>query len=131
MKLCPDCLSIYKRSTAGKNARKLNTAWGRGLWPSFIYHNQNTRKCVKHHAQALADCAARRAAKKNATPKWADKKAIKNIYEECILIKQKTGINHEVDHVIPLCGISVTGLHIASNLSIVTAKFNRNKSNKF
>ena len=131
MKLCPDCLSIYKRSTTGKKARKLNTAWGRGLWPIFIYHFQSTRKCIKHHAQALADSAARRAAKNNATPKWADKKAIKKIYEECILITQQTGVSHEVDHVIPLRGVSVAGFHIDSNLRIVTAKDNRSKSNKF
>jgi 5-methylcytosine-specific restriction endonuclease McrA len=131
MKLCPDCLSIYKRSTVGKKARKLNTAWGRGMWPSFIYHNQKTRKCIKHHAQALADSAARRASKNNATPSWADNTAIKQIYEDCIFINKKTGIKHEVDHIVPLRGQYVSGLHIHSNLQIIEAKKNRSKSNKF
>ena len=131
MKLCPDCLSIYKRSTDGKKARKLNASWGRGNWPSFIYHTQNTRKCLKHHAQALADGAIRRSSLVNATPIWADKKEIKKIYEDCIRISQSTGIKYEVDHVIPLNGSIVTGLHIASNLQIIQATKNRSKSNKY
>ena len=131
MKLCPDCLSIYKRSVDGKKARKLNTAWGRGRWPSFIYHDQDTRKCVKHHAQALADSAIRRALKNNATPQWADKKAIKKIYHDCILFNQQTGIKHEVDHIVPLRGLNVTGLHVESNLQIISSIKNRSKSNKY
>jgi hypothetical protein len=131
MKLCPDCLSIYKRSVDGKKARKLNTSWGRGRWPLFVYHNQNTRKCMKHHAQALADSASRRSSLINAIPNWADKKAIKKIYEDCILIYANTGVRHEVDHVVPLRGATVTGLHIASNLQIIKASDNRRKSNKY
>jgi 5-methylcytosine-specific restriction endonuclease McrA len=131
MKLCPDCLSIYKRSVDGKKARKLNVAWGKGFWPSFIYHDQDTRKCVKHHAQALADSAIRRALKNNATPKWANKKAIKSIYQNCILLSQRTGIKHEVDHIVPLRGLNVTGLHVESNLQIISSIKNRSKSNKY
>lgn len=130
MKLCPDCLSDYKKSKEGKLAKKNGGKWGKNLWPEFIYHNQSTRKCLKHHSQSLADGAARRAGLKKATPKWADRQKIKNIYKECILITQETGIKHEVDHIIPLCGKLVSGLHVDWNLQIIKASDNRTKSNK-
>ena len=130
MKLCPDCLSDYKKSKEGKLAKKNGGKWGKNLWPEFIYHSQQTRKCLKHHVQALADNAARRAGLQRATPKWVDRKKIKNIYKECVLTTLRTGIKHEVDHIIPLCGKLVSGLHVHWNLQIIKATENRIKSNK-
>lgn len=131
MKTCPDCLSFYKSSKAGRAARKAGSAWGRGLWPAEIYHDMPTRKCFKHHAQSLADSAARRAGIDRATPAWADRAAIKAVYQECIYTSSATGINHEVDHIIPLNGALVSGLHVHWNLAVIPATENRFKSNKF
>ena len=130
MRTCPDCLSRYKRSKEGIFARKNNGQWGKNKWPANIYHNQPTRKCLNHHAQSLADCAARRAGLKKATPKWADRKEIKKIYKECIEKTKNSGIKHEVDHIVPLKGQFVSGLHVHWNLQILQAKENRLKSNK-
>ena len=65
-----------------------------------------------------------RAKKLMATPAWADLEEIKNIYKNC-----PTGF--EVDHIIPLQGINVCGLHVESNLQYLTQSENRKKSNKF
>lgn len=131
MRTCPDCLSFYKASSAGKKARKAGGAWGRGLWPAQVYHNEKTAKCQKHHAQGLADCAARRAGLRHATPKWVDRSAIRAIYEECLKRTKETGIQHEVDHIVPLAGVNVRGLHVPWNLQVIRASVNRTKSNKF
>lgn len=37
---------------------------------------------------------------------------------------------HEVDHVVPMQGESVSGLHVASNLQILTKSENSSKRNK-
>jgi len=131
MRTCPDCLSIYKKSKAGRAARKSHGAWGHGHWPTDVYHSQPTSKCFKHHTQSLADSAARRAGIEQACPAWANRKEIKRIYEECTRMTQKTGIPHEVDHIVPLHGVNVSGLHVHWNLQVIRASKNRIKSNKF
>lgn len=73
----------------------------------------------------------RRSARKNALPKWASRKAITKFY---VLAEQKTretGIKHVVDHIIPLQGKNVCGLHVESNLQVITQKENLQKFNKF
>lgn len=43
----------------------------------------------------------------------------------------ETGIPHHVDHIIPLQGENICGLHIPENLQILKATDNRKKGNKF
>lgn len=66
--------------------------------------------------------AKRRAAKKQATPTWADINKIKEIYLNC-------PEGYEVDHIIPLQGREVCGLHVEYNLQYLTQKENRKKYN--
>lgn len=73
----------------------------------------------------------RRAAKKQAFPKWANRDAIAKFY---VLAEQKTretGIKHVVDHIVPLQGREVCGLHVEFNLQVLTDKQNLEKFNKF
>ncbi|MBP6514035.1 MAG: hypothetical protein KA224_02575 [Steroidobacteraceae bacterium] len=65
-----------------------------------------------------------------ATPAWADREAIKLIYIEAARLTIVEGVRYEVDHVYPLQGKSVCGLHVAENLRPVPAAFNRRKNNK-
>lgn len=58
------------------------------------------------------------------TPKWADRKAIKQFYAEC-------SPNKHVDHIIPLRGKLVSGLHVHNNLQYLTRKKNLTKSGNF
>ncbi len=74
--------------------------------------------------------ARRRAAAKQAFPKWANAEAIKNIYAAARDLTQRTGITHHVDHIVPLRGKTVCGLHVETNLQIVTATENLRKHNK-
>lgn len=64
---------------------------------------------------------------RKATPPWADRAAIKAIYSERERISAETGIEHHVDHVIPLCHSHVCGLHVPDNLRIIPAAENKAK----
>lgn len=66
-----------------------------------------------------------------ATPIWADRELIKELYALAQKLTEQTGIPHEVDHVIPLQGKNVSGLHVETNLQVITATENRRKSNKY
>ena len=74
--------------------------------------------------------AKRRATLLNQTPEWADLDKIKSFYREATRLTKETGIPHEVDHIIPLQGKTVRGLHIHNNLQIITRSKNRSKKNK-
>lgn len=68
---------------------------------------------------------------KQATPKWSNLKMIKEIYNQSVFIQQQTGIEHEVDHIIPISNRLVCGLHVPNNLRIITATENQKKTNNF
>ena len=67
---------------------------------------------------------SRKARKLKATPSWADLEKIKEIYLNC-------PEGYQVDHIIPLQGKLVCGLHVENNLQYLTSEENRRKSNKF
>ena len=62
---------------------------------------------------------------------WTDVSAIQEIYRMSDELTKQTGIQHNVDHIIPLHGENVSGLHMLSNLTILTAEENVAKSNTF
>jgi hypothetical protein len=65
------------------------------------------------------------------TPPWADREAMAALYREARRLTRETGIAHQVDHEIPLRGKLVSGLHVETNLRIITAEANRRKSARF
>lgn len=74
-----------------------------------------------------ANVSAHRAALMAAMPKWADRKAIRAVYAEAVKATRETGVKHEVDHIIPLRGKGVCGLHVPWNLQVLTMTENRRK----
>jgi len=69
--------------------------------------------------------------KKRATPSWVNKNDFEAIYDKARKLSEQTGINHEVDHIIPLKGELVCGLHVPENLQIITECENGKKFNYF
>jgi hypothetical protein len=89
-------------------------------------HKRLTRNWVeRNRGKVAAISAKRRAAKLKATPPWADLDAIRAVYEEA------AALGLEVDHIEPLQGKSVCGLHVPWNLQLLTKEANCRKSNKF
>lgn len=92
--------------------------------------NQRNRKWAsKNRGYLLHKTALRRMAVKRATPPWADMDAILAVYEAAAA-RRRAGEDVHVDHVIPLQGKTVSGLHIAENLQIIPAIENLRKGNQ-
>jgi hypothetical protein len=71
----------------------------------------------------------RRCAEIQATPYWCDQEAIKIIYAEAVRLENETGVLQHVDHIIPLHGKTVCGLHVPWNLQVIPAEENQRKYN--
>ena len=91
--------------------------------------NQHWKRNNQHLVNA--DAAKRRAAKLKHTPKWANTRKIKSIYSLARLLTSLNGIEYDVDHIVPLQGEFVSGLHCEDNLQIIPARLNRSKGNRF
>lgn len=87
--------------------------------PFRAIYKKNNRHLTNAHG------AKRRATKLRATPPWADLDAIKAIYLEAAQQSK------HVDHIIPLQGREVCGLHVGNNLQLLDPIANIAKSNRF
>lgn len=64
-----------------------------------------------------------RAIKLQAQPKWLSPEQLLEIrayYRQAVATTKATGIDHAVDHIVPLCGANVCGLHVPWNLQVLT-----------
>ena len=91
------------------------------------YRDRSPEQKGAHVARVIA----RQKRVKQATPSWTDNNAIKEFYITAQRLSKETGISHEVDHIIPLQGKIVSGLHVPANLQILTEKENQRKNAKF
>jgi 5-methylcytosine-specific restriction endonuclease McrA len=83
--------------------------------------------------QVRADTKARRRKHRDATPPWLTRKQkseIRQLYQIAITMTQTTGEQYVVDHIVPLRGEEVCGLHVPWNLRVITQEENLKKSNK-
>ena len=68
--------------------------------------------------------------RKQAIPIWSEPELIKKIYLMRDALNELWGTSFEVDHIVPLQGKTVCGLHCWDNLQLLEAKLNSSKGNK-
>ena len=92
--------------------------------------NASTKWRLKNLAYCAERTRRRDAAKRGATPAWANQEAIGAFYIEARRLTALTGIQHEVDHIYPLVSDVMCGLHVEFNLQILTKSANSAKKNR-
>jgi len=96
-------------------------------------HQQNEYR-LKNMGRYAAWAAKRRNAKLLRTPKWVDSEElwlIEEAYDLAATRSKMTGIQWHVDHIIPLQGKTVSGLHVPENLQVIRAEENLRKGNRY
>jgi len=85
----------------------------------------------KYQYKRTALQAKRKLSKIQRTVLWADKKLINIIYEIASNMSKLDGIKYDIDHIIPLQGKLVSGLHVETNLQIIPHTINCQKGNRY
>ena len=134
---CKECRAERRKSDYVQNKDRellINKIWAES-------NPEAVKKKAKKHRQSThgrlyyrVKDAKRRASKLNATPSWLTEEhhdQIKLLYahaKECELL---TGDKYHVDHIVPLKGENVSGLHVPWNLQVLPADINIKKSNSY
>lgn len=131
-----------RRKTESTDKREARLAYARvqqAQWRVFNMGRESTRAAktkyrAKNPHKIRAAGAKRRAAKMLRTPRWLSAEQlwmIEQAYELAVLRTKMFGFPWHVDHIIPLQGKLVSGLHVPANLQVIPEMVNLQKSNKF
>jgi len=130
----------YNKSEAGQKAKKEYYEKNKSLViaKAQARTDEDKKRYKKNHKINNPDMykemtSLRRRRFRQATPKWLtaeDKMEIRLKYRLAIELSRSTGIRHAVDHIIPLHGETVCGLHVPWNLDVITQEENLKKYNK-
>jgi hypothetical protein len=96
------------------------------------------RRWEKNHpeqARAIRNAvsARYRANKFRAMPPWLtaeDHEMVACLYDNAVTLSEAAGMKFDVDHIVPLNGETVCGLHVPWNLRVIAASENRSKRNR-
>jgi hypothetical protein len=138
----PEEMRRKRRENYAKNAVKeraiarVRSAEWRAANPDKVKAQSPLKKAYAeaNPEKSAANLAKRRAAKLQRTPKWLsvdDFWLIEQAYEVAALRSKATNIAWHVDHIFPLQGELVSGLHVPTNLQVIPWFDNLSKANKF
>jgi len=128
--------SLRCKTWAKANSDKVNAAtqkWRDENREAFRESNRKSNARPERLAVKKVENAERYMRRKRGQPlslTKAEKQEISRFYLEAQRLTEETGVQHHVDHVMPLRGENVCGLHVAANLRVVTAFENMVKGNK-
>lgn len=130
-----ETLLAKKREYYANNKEKHSAVMAEHYKNNTEKYKEKTRLWQQNNrARHNAYCMFRYTSKMQARPKWLsqdDLWMIEEAYSLAKLREQMTGIKWHVDHIVPLRGKTVCGLHVPWNLQVITASENCSKRNKF
>jgi hypothetical protein len=120
--------------------RQANPEKSKAIWKKHRELHQDKRAVYKkkwiddNRGKVNAYNSLRHAEKKQRTPSWLsdfDKLQIQCMYQLAAMYSKESGKEWHVDHVVPLQGEHVSGLHVPWNLRVIPASENLRKYNKY
>jgi 5-methylcytosine-specific restriction endonuclease McrA len=130
----------YNKSDAGQKAKQEYYERNRQtvIEKAFSRPSEEKAAAKRRYKEANPDLykelvSLRRRRFRQATPKWLSaeqKLEIRLQYRLAIELSRATKQRHAVDHIIPIQGENVCGLHVPWNLRVITQEENLKKSNK-
>jgi len=133
-KTCLTCSAISSEKSKAKNPQKyyeLNKDWRQS---NPVKSAAYTRKYItKNKGDRNLWTANYRSAKDARQPSWLNAGHLfemESIYNYCAALRS-AGLDYHVDHIVPLRGNTVSGLHVPWNLQVITGAENMSKGNRF
>lgn len=141
MKVCTRCKTtrITSEFTAHRGMKDGLSCWCKPCCSHWRKANKEIRRKdqalyrKRHPGKVNAATAKRDSKKLQRTPRWLTNLQFSHIemfYVAAVEMKKSTGVDFEVDHIVPLNGELVSGLHVPWNLQVLTASENSSKGNK-
>ena len=132
---CKPCRSQFKkqrRKVYNEASRKQTKRWREENHEAYRKYGKRWRE--ENQDKRNAGVAKYRAAKLQRTPRWLTKDQLDEIetfYTVALAFRLFTGLTYHVDHIVPLQGKNVSGLHVPWNLRVIPETDNLKKSNLF
>ena len=141
---CVECANEYKRwkyhTQTKSHQNKKSKEWRANNKDKVVKHNIQFRlnnpsyfSEWKKENKGIVNASTykRRTAKMRRMPKWANIEKIKELYKQAVIKSKETGVQWHVDHIIPLQGELVSGLHVPENLQVIPGVENVKKANRY
>lgn len=131
---CKECAKKYSKAHVKDNLEKHRMQNNRWYAKNIEKAREMGRRANKKNSATVnANTARHRAAKLSASPLWLTKEHKIQIKFWYVLAKELRWLSEErleVDHIIPLQGKDVCGLHVPWNLQLLPKSINVKKHNK-
>lgn len=134
MGYCKPCQKVKRKNSDQKHKDRRNAAaseWRKNNKEAFLKTLKKYRQVNQPIRTSLQN--KRKAAKLQRTPNWLtelDLLKIKCLYQVAAMYSRESDQEWHVDHILPLQGKDVSGLHTPLNLQVVPAMWNMQKGNR-
>jgi len=132
--LCNPCHTKYNLANRKKSGRKTSAKTSERARERALGYYYENRYTQSFKVKVCANAASYRSAKLHATPPWITEfqnEEIKNFYWLSRDLAAVSGEIYHVDHIVPLQGKNICGLHVPWNLQILPADINLSKGNSY
>lgn len=133
---CKQCAKETKQIAYAKNKQHYASKakeWKEANPEKVVQIQKKARQT--HKAKRRADWTHYNTTKLNSCPKWlteTQKQKIEDLYKFAKFLEELScnSIQYHIDHIVPLRGKDVCGLHVPWNLQILNARDNLSKGNR-